>query len=66
MVYGECWFTGKIYFKHGGSQNATLNMSCQLRNCQSLSMKTIKSVSLMKEIAFCIVAYCTVANSLGM
>ena len=23
-MYGECWFTGKIYFKHGGSQNATL------------------------------------------
>jgi len=23
-VYGECWFTGKKYFKHGGSQNATL------------------------------------------
>ena len=24
-MYGECWFTGKFYFKHGGSQNATLN-----------------------------------------
>ena len=24
-MYGECWFTGKNYFKHGGSQNATLN-----------------------------------------
>ena len=23
-MYGECWFTGKLYFKHGGSQNATL------------------------------------------
>ena len=23
-MYGECWFTGKFYFKHGGSQNATL------------------------------------------
>ena len=23
-MYGECWFTGKNYFKHGGSQNATL------------------------------------------
>ena len=21
----ECWFTGKLYFKHGGSQNATLS-----------------------------------------
>jgi len=24
IVYGECWFNGKFYFKHGGSQNATL------------------------------------------
>ena len=24
MVYGECWFTEIFYFKHGGSQNATL------------------------------------------
>ena len=23
-MYGECWFTGTFYFKHGGSQNATL------------------------------------------
>ena len=23
-MYGECWFTGQFYFKHGGSQNATL------------------------------------------
>ena len=23
-MYGECWFTGKNYFKNGGSQNATL------------------------------------------
>ena len=23
-MYGECWFTGKCYFKHGGSQNATV------------------------------------------
>ena len=23
-MYEECWFTGKVYFKHGGSQNATL------------------------------------------
>ena len=23
-MYRECWFTGKFYFKHGGSQNATL------------------------------------------
>ena len=23
-MYGECWFTGNFYFKHGGSQNATL------------------------------------------
>ena len=23
-MYGECWFTGKLYFIHGGSQNATL------------------------------------------
>ena len=23
-MYGECGFTGKKYFKHGGSQNATL------------------------------------------
>ena len=27
-MYGECWFTGKIYFKHGGSQNATLKETC--------------------------------------
>ena len=26
-MYGECWFTGKFYFKHGGSQNATLSPS---------------------------------------
>ena len=26
-MYGECWFTGKLYFKHGGSQKATLNPS---------------------------------------
>ena len=25
-VYGECWFTRKFYFKHGGSQNATLTV----------------------------------------
>ena len=25
-MYGECWFTGKFYFKHGGSQNATLSL----------------------------------------
>ena len=24
MAYGECWCTGTFYFKHGGSQNATL------------------------------------------
>ena len=31
MVYGECWFTGKFYFKHGGSQNATLRF--HTNNC---------------------------------
>ena len=31
-MYGECWFTEKLYFKHGGSQNATLtsNEECHL------------------------------------
>ena len=28
-MYGECWFTGKLYFKHGGSQNATLSTNLQ-------------------------------------
>ena len=25
-MYGECWFTGTFYFKHSGSQNATLKL----------------------------------------
>ena len=29
-MYGECWFTGNFYFKHGGSQNATLRQLANL------------------------------------
>ena len=25
-MYGECGFTGIVFFKHGGSQNATLDV----------------------------------------
>ena len=30
-MYGEYWFTGTFYFKHGGSQNATLKHVVSIR-----------------------------------
>ena len=46
-MYVECWFTGNLYFKHGGSQNTTLSMTRQSdshNHCRSSWLYQIQSV----------------------
>ena len=58
-MYGECWFTGKFYFKHGGSQNATLRHgrlgryfkdSCVLMYFEGVEMTSDDCASVLHKV----------------